>query len=170
MVGDADWDEEAAIQRYSPNPAPTGELYHLTFEDRGILFGPASSQSRRSHTEDLSSFGKKNLRKPPDQQRYISCLVMLHAVTSSQHTPALVLLQWDPSHVAGQGKSVAPFSFHTVSAGQAPTVGITAPTTTWKNGRDTVDEDVITEWRGCGKRGVGGRGEVWRWCRADGWH
>ena len=87
-MGD-DWDEETALHRYSPNPAPTGELDHLSLENRGILL----DQLRRNADTIIQKADlllAKNTEKA--DQRYVSCLHKLHAVTLCHHTLALCIV------------------------------------------------------------------------------
>ena len=124
-MGDDCWDEETAPHRYSPNPAPTGELDHLSLEDRGILL-----ECGQDYSEDRSSVGPKHSEA---DQRYVSCLHMLHAVTLCHDTLALCIVTMtlvnccnNTSHmydVAGDGKSVVPFSVHLVLHARHPMWG-----------------------------------------------
>ena len=87
---DDDWDEETALHRYSPNPAPTGELDHRSHDDRGIL----SDQLRRNAHSIIRKTDLLLANNTEDvDQRNVSCLVMLHAVTSFHHMPALCIVK-----------------------------------------------------------------------------
>ena len=68
---------------------PTSELDHLSLEDRGILL----DQLRRNEDSIIQKTDLL-LAKNTDEadQRYISCLDMLHAMTLCRHTPALCIV------------------------------------------------------------------------------
>ena len=164
-MGDDDWDEETALHRYSPNPAPAGELDHLSLEDRGILL----DQLRRDADTIIQKTDLLLARNTEEaDQRYVSCLHMLHAVTLCHHSLALCIVNNtcivvndtcnNTSHmydVAGYGKSVAPFSVHLVCAGQAPNVGRSTQkrksrarmTTLPRSGEDAAKEGWERSWR-----------------------